>query len=483
MNTLEIERLLNIGIELSANADSDSLMREIVDVAMDLTDCDGGTLYILENDALAFHIMVTLSLGIDRGGHGQTIELPPVALKPTNVCARAALDKTLINVADVYEDQRFDFSGPRRYDQMTGYRTQSMLVIPMLDDKGDTIGVLQLLNAKNEAGETVPFPKDREQVIQSLASQAAIRLTNLNYSREITALLESMVQVLSTAIDARSPYNANHTRNMARYGRRFLTWLRENHPEKAMTPQEEREFLMAVWLHDVGKLGIALSVMDKASRIEGFEDDICKRFELIELLTEIRYLRGECTLEQYEETKKELAQDFATIQKANKAGFLTDDLYDAIQAISKKEYIDRDGLTKHWLTDHETETLSIRKGTLTAEERSIMESHVVLTRKMLERIRFSKEYSHVTRWASNHHELLNGSGYPQHLKGEQLSFQERLLTILDIFDALTASDRPYRKAIPREKAFDILRSMVDEGKLDGEVLELYLSSDAWAEGE
>ncbi|MBQ1850291.1 MAG: HD domain-containing protein, partial [Lachnospiraceae bacterium] len=194
-------------------------------------------------------------------------------------------------------------------------------------------------------------------------------------------------------------------------------------------------------------------------------------------------LRGECTLEQYEETKKELAQDFATIQKANKAGFLTDDLYDAIQAISKKEYIDRDGLTKHWLTDHETETLSIRKGTLTAEERSIMESHVVLTRKMLERIRFSKEYSHVTRWASNHHELLNGSGYPQHLKGEQLSFQERLLTILDIFDALTASDRPYRKAIPREKAFDILRSMVDEGKLDGEVLELYLSSDAWAEGE
>ena len=483
MNTLEIERLLNIGIELSANADSDSLMREIVDVAMDLTDCDGGTLYILENDALAFHIMVTLSLGIDRGGHGQTIELPPVALKPTNVCARAALDKTLINVADVYEDQRFDFSGPRRYDQMTGYRTQSMLVIPMLDDKGDTIGVLQLLNAKNEAGETVPFPKDREQVIQSLASQAAIRLTNLNYSREITALLESMVQVLSTAIDARSPYNANHTRNMARYGRRFLTWLRENHPEKAMTPQEEREFLMAVWLHDVGKLGIALSVMDKASRIEGFEDDICKRFELIELLTEIRYLRGECMLEQYEETKKELAQDFATIQKANKAGFLTDDLYDAIQAISKKEYIDRDGLTKHWLTDHETETLSIRKGTLTAEERSIMESHVVLTRKMLERIRFSKEYSHVTRWASNHHELLNGSGYPQHLKGEQLSFQERLLTILDIFDALTASDRPYRKAIPREKAFDILRSMVDEGKLDGEVLELYLSSDAWAEGE
>ena len=172
MNTLEIERLLNIGIALSANADSDSLMREIVDVAMDLTNCDGGTLYILDNDVLTFHIMVTLSLGIDQGGHGQVINLPPVALRPTNVCARAALDKCLINVADVYEDERFDFSGPRKYDAITGYRTQSMLVIPMLDDKGDVIGVLQLLNSKDENGETVAFPRECEQVIQSLASQA-----------------------------------------------------------------------------------------------------------------------------------------------------------------------------------------------------------------------------------------------------------------------------------------------------------------------
>lgn len=483
MNTMEIERLLNIGIELSANADSDSLMREIVDVAMDLTDCDGGTLYILENGALSFHIMITISLGIDRGGHGQKIELPPVELRETNVCARAAMDKMLISVADVYEDQRFDFSGPRRYDEMTGYRTQSMLVIPMLDDKGDTIGVLQLLNAKDEKGNVTPFPKDCEQVIQSLASQAAIRLTNLNYSREITSLLESMVQVLSTAIDARSPYNANHTRNMARYGKNFLAWLRKHAPDKAMTPQEEREFLMAVWLHDVGKLGIALSVMDKASRIEGFEDAICQRFELIELLSEISYLRGEIPLESYEKTKQELHEGLETIRSANSAGFLSDELLAGIQEISRRKYVDRDGITKNWLTASETETLSIRKGTLTPKEREIMESHVVLTRKMLERIRFSKEYSHVTQWASNHHELVNGSGYPQHLMGKDLSFQERLLTILDIFDALTASDRPYRKAIPREKAFEILRSMVKEGKIDGEILELYLQSKAWEEEE
>ncbi len=483
MNTMEIERLLKIGIELSANADSDNLMREIVDVAMDLTDCDAGTLYILENDTLVFHIMVTLSLGIDQGGHGQKIELPPVTLRPTNVCARAALDKALYNIEDVYEDQRFDFSGPRKYDAITGYRTQSMLVIPMLDDKGDAIGVLQLLNAKNAAGETVPFPKECEHVIQSLASQAAIRLTNLNYSREITRLLESMVQVLSTAIDARSPYNANHTKNMARYGKNFLTWLREHVPEKALTEEEEREFLMAVWLHDVGKLGIALSVMDKSCRIEGFEDAIRQRFEMIDLLTEIQWLRGNCTQEEYESVKADLKEALETIGTANVVGFLQDDLLAKVQAIAARHYVDKEGQEKPWLTDAELENLSVRKGTLTAQERAIMESHVVLTRKMLERMHFSKGYSHVTRWASNHHELLNGSGYPQHLTAKDLSFEERLLTILDVFDALTANDRPYKKAMPPERAISILRSMVEEGKVDGEIVELFVESHAWEEGE
>lgn len=479
MNTLEIERLLKIGIELSSNADSNGLMREIVDVAMDLTDCDGGTLYVLENGELKFHIMITISLGIDQGGRGDAISLPPVALNPANVCARAALDKRLINVEDVYEDQRFDFSGPRKYDKLTGYRTQSMLVIPLLNDKGDVIGVLQLLNAKNASGETVPFPKDREQVIMSLASQAAIRLTNLNYAREITRLMESMVQVLSTAIDARSPYNANHTASMAKYGKKYLAYLRENEPGRALDPQTEREFLMAVWLHDVGKLGIALSVMDKSSRIEGFEGAINDRFEVIELLSQISFLKGDVTQEEFERTKEELAQAQKTIQSANTAGFLSDELLAAVQEISQKTYVDKDGVIRNWLTPEETKTLSIRKGTLTDEERAIMQSHVTLTKKMLQQVSFSKEYSHVTRWASNHHEYLDGTGYPQKLTGEDLSFEERLLTILDVYDALTADDRPYKKAMSGEKALGILDAMAGEGKIDGEILESFRKSGAW----
>lgn len=478
----ELKKLFDIGIALSANADSDSLMRDIVDVAMELTECDGGTLYILEGDELIFYIMVTLSLGIDQGGHGQKIPLPPVSLqKAQNICARAAVEKRLINVEDVYRDDRFDFTGPQKYDQQTGYHTQSMLVIPMLDDKGDTIGVLQLLNAKNEAGETIPFPKECEQVIQSLASQAAIRLTNLNYSREITKLLESIVQVLSAAIDARTPYNANHTKNMARYAKRFLDWLREtSHPE-AFSAEKEREFLMAVWFHDLGKLVTPIAIMDKPSRLGGKEKDIAIRFEKIALLEEVRYLRGECSKEAYEGTLAEMERADEIIKVANLVGFLQDDLYDTVQRIAQKTFVDRDGTCKHWLTQEELEDLSVRKGTLTEAERKIMEGHVVLTRRLLEQMHFGKEYSHVLRWASNHHEYLDGSGYPQGLTGAELEFPERLLTIVDIFDALTAQDRPYKKALTKDRAFEILRSMAGEGKIDAAILELFVESGAGAD--
>lgn len=482
INASEMERLFNIGIALSANADSDSLMREIVDVAMDLTNCDGGTLYVLEEGQLRFHIMITLSLGIDQGGHGQRIDLPPVSVSnPQNVCARAAAEKHLINVADVYSDDRFDFSGPQRYDRMTGYRTKSMLVIPMLDDKGDAIGVLQLLNAKDKAGETVAFPKDCEQVIQSLASQAAIRLTNLNYSREITKLLESIVQVLSTAIDARSPYNANHTRNMAKYGERFLNWLRETENDKALSPEAQREFLMAVWLHDIGKLVTPLSVMDKPSRLAEAEKDVRQRFETIELLEEIRYLKGELGEGEYRNRLRELSDALETISMANGAGFLTDDLLKKVEEIGEKTYVDREGSRKPFLLPEELEALSVRKGTLTATERQIMENHVVMTKKLLDQVRFGKEYSHVAGWASNHHEYLDGTGYPRKLTAEELSFPERLLTVLDIYDALTAKDRPYKKPMPEEKAFEILHSMAREGKIDSHILELFVESGAWKE--
>lgn len=479
MDPRELQKLLDIGIALSANEDSDSLMRDIVDVAMKLTNCDGGTLYILEGDELIFYIMVTISLGIDQGGHGQKIPLPPVSLKKVqNVCAKAAVEKQLISVEDVYRDERFDFTGPLKYDRQTGYRTQSMLVIPMMDDKGDTIGVLQLLNAKDQQGQIVPFRKEVEQVILSLASQAAIRLTTLNYSREITKLLESIVQVLSTAIDARTPYNANHTKNMARYAEQFLDWLKATNHPKAFSAEEEKEFLMAVWFHDLGKLVTPLEVMDKSSRLGGKVRDIEQRFENIELLEEVRYLRNESTEQDYREMLGRIKSARETIEQANTAGFLQDELYDRVKLLTTYTYKDREGVVRSLLTKEEQDDLLVRKGTLTNEERKIMESHVVLTNKLLSQMHFGKGYSHVLRWASNHHEYLDGSGYPAGITAAELDFPERLLTILDIYDALTAKDRPYKKAMPRQKALDILKSMAGEGKIDGEILELFMQSGA-----
>ena len=479
MDSKELQKLLDIGIALSANKDSDSLMRDIVDVAMELTNCDGGTLYILDGDELIFYIMVTISLGIDQGGHGQKIPLPPVSLKKAqNVCARAAVEKQLISVEDVYRDERFDFTGPLKYDRQTGYHTQSMLVIPMMDDKGDTIGVLQLLNAKDQQGQIVPFRKEYEQVILSLASQAAIRLTTLNYSREITKLLESIVQVLSTAIDARTPYNANHTKNMARYAEQFLEWLKATGHPQAFSVEKEKEFLMAVWFHDLGKLVTPLEVMDKSSRLGEKVHDIKQRFENIELLEEVRYLRNECTKQEYHEWLERIKGARETIELANTAGYLQDELYNRVKQLTEYTYMDREGMVRSLLTKDEQEDLLVRKGTLTSEERKIMESHVELTNKFLSQMHFGKDYSHVLRWASNHHEYLDGSGYPAGLTGADLDFPERLLTILDIYDALTAKDRPYKKAMPREKALDILRAMVGEGKIDGEILDLFVRSGA-----
>lgn len=479
MKTLQIEKLLEIGISLSSCRDSALVLREILDTAMDLTECDAGTLYILENNALSFYIMVTKSMGVDRGGNGMKIDLPPVPLSAVNVCAKAALDKRIINIVDVYEDDRFDFSGPRRYDDMTGYRTGSMLVIPMTDERGDVVGVLQLLNALDCFGNRIPFPKDCEQVISSLASQAAIRLTNLNYSREIVTLLESMVQVTSTAIDARSPYNANHSKNMAKYGGNFLQWLQEKKHPYQLTEDERKELLMAIWLHDMGKLVTPLEVMNKPTRLGPAEEKIKDRFRIMSLLNELRFAQGNMDQNTYQTSSDELRDAEEIIFQANSAGFLKDDLLQKIQNIGQKTYIDEKGSEKPWLTEQELHALSVRKGTLTAEERVVMENHVVMTEKLLSQMHFTREYSHVREYASSHHELLNGAGYPRHLVAEQIPFQVRVLTILDIFDALTAKDRPYKAPMSTEQAFSILDSMARDGQLDGDILELFKESKAW----
>lgn len=225
MTQAEINKLLNVGVLLSSERDLNRLLTHILSSVMELSHCDAGTLYLLEGDTLRFRIMRNDTLNTYSGGDGTLPDLPPVPLTPENVCARALLESRTIHVADVTNSPDYDFSGSARYDAMTGYHTRSMLAVPMRSRSGENLGVLQLINAMDGAGNVCPFPGEMALVLESVASQAAITIQNVRYIREIQELFRSFVRVMSSAIDERSPYNGSHTRHMAAYCEKFLDYL------------------------------------------------------------------------------------------------------------------------------------------------------------------------------------------------------------------------------------------------------------------
>lgn len=479
MNPDQMSRFLDMCLALSAERDREKLLSAILDTAMDLSHCDAGTLYLLEDDGLHFCRMVTRSQNIRQGGHADPITLPPVPLEESYVCSWVVLHNSSINVQDVRTDTRFNFSGSANYDKMTGYCTKTMLVVPLSNDRGDLIGAMQLINALDDAGATISFDPAIELLVRAISSQAAISVTNMQYAEQITALLDSLVGALSTAIDERTPYNANHTRNMIRYATAFLDWLEATgHPQR-FSPDRRRTFLLSVWLHDVGKLVVPLEVMDKESRLGPALKPLETRFETMALLDRIAVLEGRLPEAEAAELREARDAALALIRRVNTAGFLPDADLAAIDALAERRYLDASGAEQPWLTESELTALRIRKGTLTAEERAIMESHVTVTNRILGSVSFPKIYGQVPAWASAHHEYLNGKGYPAHKTADEIPWEVRLLTILDVFDALTARDRPYKPANPLDKSLAILHSMVDEGSLDGEVLGLFEASKAW----
>lgn len=479
MRTEEMERLLNLCIALTSEHDREILLSQILDTAMDLAGCDAGTLYLLEEDGLSFCRMITRSLKIRQGGHDDPILLPPVPLEDSYVCAYAANHAESVRIADVRSSSRFDFTGSLQYDEMTGYQTISMLVVPMLNDKGELIGVMQLINALDPSGNVIPFSQENEFLISAAASQAAICITNQQYSDQISDLLDSLVRSLSSAIDERSHYTANHTKNMVAVAEAFLDWMEQTgHPDR-FDSEKRKAFLMSIWLHDVGKLAIPLEVMDKATRLGDALQDVEERLRMIGLLDKIALLEGTVSEEEYASRENERKSLLQFILRINEGGFLSEEDRKIAEDLAGKTFIDENGEERPWITKEEADCLLIPKGTLTADERALMESHVVITEHILDQVRFPKAYSQVPLWASSHHEYMNGEGYPSHAQAEAIPLEARLLTILDIFDALTAQDRPYKKPMPPEKALSILDSMVEEEKLDEEILSLFKESQAW----
>lgn len=479
MKAISREKLIEIAIGISAEKDTDILLENILTEAMRYTDCDGGTLYICGEDSLEFHTAITKSKNFYMSKRQGNMTLPPVPYFNSHVCACCAMEKKKINIADVYESTEYDFHGAQKYDSLNNYRTQSMLVLPMEDDKGKVIGVLQLLNAMDEKGEVVPFPKECEQTIYALNSLAAVSLNNHKLQEQILALLHSFVEVMASAIDTRSPYNANHSRSMAKYAEKFITWLNASDSDWKFEEKDIDPFIMSVWLHDVGKLVIPLEVMDKPTRLGDLEDGLMHKISTGILMERLRGLEHPEKKEEADANIKALEDAKELFLGVNSAGFLPDEKLEAIAEAGKFTVLDFEGNKIPLLNEEELTALSVRKGTLTDEERSIMQSHVVNTDKMLSKMIFDGDYASVPVWAASHHEFLNGTGYPKKLTAEQLPKETRLLTILDVYDALTAEDRPYKPAMPTEKAFGILHSMASDGQIDGEILALFEESGAW----
>lgn len=471
----DFEKIMDIGIRLSTERNRNRLLMTILDKGMEITNCDASTLYLYENGQLKFKFMKTLSKGINRGLNGETIDLPPVPMKEENVCSYAAIHREVVNIPDVYASSRFDFSGPRQYDSLTGYRTQSQLVVPLANNENELIGVLQLINAMEEDGSVTAFDEAYEIIIRALGAIAAIELTNLSYVEALKAQIYSFVEALTTALEERTPYNALHTRNVEKYASLLADHITKLHKEGkcgcTFDPSRKEQLMLAALIHDIGKMVVPLSIMNKATRLDTRIEKVDDRFKLLRALYEVDLLRGRITPEEYEAAVGDLDAELAFIHEMDVIERVSDEDCEHIRKLAEKRHVGEDGEVLFYLTKKEAECLSIRSGTLTVQERREMENHVVMTSKILEKVQFYKGFSMVPKWVGAHHEYLDGSGYPNGLKGDELDLETRLLTVVDIYDALVATDRPYKQPISRQGAIQILKDMAQRGKVDLQLVE------------
>ncbi|MBR4607741.1 MAG: PAS domain S-box protein [Lachnospiraceae bacterium] len=326
-----------------------------------------------------------------------------------------------------------------------------------------------LTNGKKRVGLIVTF--------SDLTTMVRLNERNEALTKTLAEFLDRFVEVMIGAIEARTPYNANHTKSMVHYAENYLNWLRQKGREDLEDIQ--KPFLASVWLHDIGKLVVPRSIMDKATRLGSREGDVFHRIDIAVLCERLRMAKDPSLEAEASERIQALTEAKTWIDEVNHAGMLSGELGEKLEKIKKLRCLTADGEEIPLLKEEELLALSIRRGTLTPDERSIVQSHVVRTREMIGQMGFSGEYENVSSWAGGHHELLDGSGYPLGLKGEEIPWETRLLTILDVYDSLTADDRPYKPAMPPEKAFRILGEMSGQGKLDGELLKSFYESNAW----
>ncbi len=506
-NIPDLLRELNeIGIALSAEKDHDRLLELILVKAMDITNSDGGTLYVCTNEkSLKFEILHNYSLAVHKGGtSGEEILLPPISLYDdegnTNnkmVAAYAVNSAQTVNIEDAYTNEDFDFSGTRNFDKKMGYRSTSFLTVPMTNYEHDIIGVLQLINTIDKnTNKIISFSALDQQLIESLASQAAVIITNKTLINAQKNLFDSFIQLIATAIDEKSPYTAKHCRRVP-----VITDMLADATNKidrgplkdfSMNDNEMYELNVAAWLHDCGKITTPEYVVDKSTKLETIFDrinlidirfEVLKRDAVITALKAIIKENKDCDdidkeLENNSALKnrlKELGDERIEIEKYNIGGeSLLDNDLKRIKELSENVYENSVGESVHLLNDNEVENLQISRGTLNRKEREIINNHVSMTIKMLESLPYPKHLKNVPEFAGCHHEKMDGTGYPNKLKGNQMSIPARMIAIADIFEALTAGDRPYKKGMSLSRALKILGRMKLENHIDPDLFDVFI---------
>lgn len=551
---IRYRRLIELGIALSAERDHNRLMEKILLGAKDLTNADGGTFYLTGESGrdLRFEIVRTDSLGIALGGTtGRPVPFPPVPLfddagRPNhqNVSSHAALTGSTVNIADAYHDDQFDFTGTKTFDIDNGYRSTSFLTVPLKNHDGDVVGVLQLINARDSAGQPMAFPPELTPLIEALASQAAVALDNQMLLEAQKNLFKAFIQVIANAIDAKSAYTGGHCRRVPELTNMLARAANDMQSgpfaDFHLSEDEWYELEVAGGLHDCGKVTTPEYVVDKATKLETLYNrlhEIRTRFEVVKRDVEIAYLKalaeGGDAKALAEERDRKLAgldDDYAFVAECNLGGeFMAPDKIERLKSVAsitwRRTLDDRLGLsweeahrkpaapaslpaTEFLLADKpehivaqdkptleadnpwgfivkppahkfnlgEIYNLSIGRGTLTAEDRFHINDHIVQTIIMLEALPFPKTLKRVPEWAGGHHEKMDGTGYPKGLTREQMSVPARIMAVADIFEALTARDRPYKTPKKLSECVKIMSLMKKDKHIDPDLFELFLTS-------
>jgi len=498
--------MIDVARDLARERDASVLLERILFAAREACGADGGSIYVVDLPARRIDIAVATceTLGLHLGGSGgRAVDFASPALFDTDgapnhaaVITHCVHERRTIHLADAYEVEGRHFSGPREFDARYGYRTRSVLTVPMIDHEDQVIGVLQLINAGYREGSARTFSTDEVRFIEALSAQAGIAIEKQRLIERLERLFESLVAMINDAIDEKSPYTGGHCRRVPQ-----LTMMLAEAAHRTqkgplarfeMTERDRRELWLAGMLHDCGKITTPVHVVDKATKLSTIFDRIAlveARFEIAARDARIAMLERVAAGESREQAQRDLDEVLVTLDDEREflalANLGSERMADAdierVHRIARRRWRDGNGVEQPLLSDDEVANLTIAYGTLTAEERTVINRHIDATIRMLEALPWPRDYQRVPEYAGGHHERMDGKGYPRGLTREQMSWQARMMAIADIFEALTAGDRPYKSAKTLSESLAILGGMKLRQHIDPDLFDVFVRERVYLE--